>query len=206
MRAAGLAPAASVAVAAPALARWAREALPGSDPRASGAVARRIDPTNAAAVVSAPITSATFPVRGDTLHVAFDVPEPAGALEFVAPAADAHASLPGEAAGQVRVDVQGGVVRARLLVLPAGVRVRNDPPGRTRYRVTVPAHVHMVRVLVGTHAVAVVDPAQLAAGVRVPLAPWRGRRGGPGAYRAGLHARAPVHPPEHHPCSGASRV
>jgi hypothetical protein len=67
--------------------------------------------------------------------------------------------------------VQGGVGSARLLVLSTGVRVRNNPPGRARYRLTVPAHVHSVRVLVRTHTVAVVERAQLAAGGRVPLAP-----------------------------------
>lgn len=159
--AAGVLLAAGVAAAAPAALRWARvgdgsgrDAGPGSPspraprPRAEGA--------GTAAHVA-------FALPGDTLHVAFDAPQPAGVLELVASPATGAA---------VEVEVRGAPGAARLLVLPDGVRVRNDPTSVADYRIVVPVHVRVVRVAVGARALPPVARARLATtSVHVPLTP-----------------------------------
>ncbi len=83
--------------------------------------------------------------------------------------------------GQVRIEVWGGADTARLLVLPAGVRVRNGNAARrpdgARYRIIVSAHARTVRVVVGTDTGATLGRTRLTAGVRLPLArPAQSRR------------------------------
>jgi len=74
------------------------------------------------------------------------------------------ASVPDEGRVELRVgdgpttvvEVLGGVAEAELLVLPAGVRVLNEPGAGASYRVTVPTTVRIVRIAVDDSTVALV--------------------------------------------------
>jgi hypothetical protein len=168
--AAGLMLAAGVAAAAPTLARWTRGTPAAARRPAPPPAARAAGPAVAPGpATAAPVTTIAFPLHGDTLRLAFDVPEPAGALDL---RAVAPRDAGRDAGREVRVEVAAGAGGARLRVLPTGVRVRNAPASSARYGVTVPAHVRAVRVVIGTDTVETVGRAALTpAGVRVRLAP-----------------------------------
>ena len=63
----------------------------------------------------------------------------------------------------------GGAPQADLLVLPAGVRIRNAPGSTADYRVIVPATARTVRVRIGEGRERVLTAEELAGGARVEL-------------------------------------
>ncbi len=177
--AAGLLLAAGVAAAAPRIAAWVRgSGAPGAPARPAPArVAAPAPSTPGAYVTTADVS---FAPRGDTLHVAVDAPQRAGTLELARAGADARAArievraAPVDGSPADAASAGGGrpPAPARLLVLPDGVRVRNAAGESASYRLSVPAQVRAVRVVVGAGEPAVVDAARLtSAPVRIPLAP-----------------------------------
>lgn len=152
---------AGIAAAAPSVARWVRAYDADNSGRGASAATRRTPTVPPAA--GTPTITVDFPLRGDTLTVALDAGQSAGAVDLV-PAA------PG--ASTVRVDVRGAAGPGRLLVLPGSVRVRNVAADTASYRVAVPARVRVVHVEVGSRPRATIPGARLAAGaVHLALAP-----------------------------------
>jgi hypothetical protein len=70
---------------------------------------------------------------------------------------------------QAVVEMLQGGDEAELLVLPAGVRVRNTPASTSDYRVRMPASVHTLRMRIAGGAPTVLRGDAIAAGTRVEL-------------------------------------
>jgi hypothetical protein len=156
--AAALLLAAGVAAAAPAVGRWARARLGGGAPApaAPAPVARPAAPPAAGAAASA----VAFAPAGDEVVVSFEARQAVGTLELVR----------AEGGDAVRATVLGDPARARLLVLPGELHVRNAGADAS-YRVAVPEAVRRVRVRVAGAEAANLDAAALrSAPARVDLA------------------------------------
>jgi hypothetical protein len=134
--------------------RWERIAAPDARPAAPPAEA----PAAAPAEPAGSGARVQFTPQGTTFTLEVATPQAGGAVE-VRRAAGASATA----------EQTGGGEQADLLVLPAGVRIRNAPGATADYRVTVPASVRTVRVRVGEGRETVLTAEEVAEGARVGL-------------------------------------
>lgn len=116
-------------------------------------------PTPASTSGGAAGTRVRFVPAAATFEVDFAARQPGGVLLLEQ----------GNGSDVVVVEVVRGAPGAELLVLPAGVRVRNPANGPAAYRVTVPPGVEQVRVRIAGDAAGDFGGAELARGVRVEL-------------------------------------
>jgi hypothetical protein len=141
---------------------WIRDLLGGL-----GGAPVAVQPAPAPKPAPAPATEARpasariqFTPGGDELTVEIAHAQAGGALVLsAAPGAAASAEVRGPA----------GTTPAALLVLPAALRIANEPGSVAEYHVAVPASVQRVRVHIGGGAAVVVPAAELAGGRRIGL-------------------------------------
>ena len=134
-------------------AQWARIAAP--------------DARDAAPAMEAPTAAPEVAESG--ARVQFTPQGAAFTLEVAAPQAAGAVEVRRAAGASATAEQTGGGAQAELLVLPAGVRIRNAPGATADYRVTVPASVRTVRVRVGERRETTLTADEVAAGARVEL-------------------------------------
>jgi hypothetical protein len=142
---------------------WIRDLLGGL----GGAAPVAVQPAPAPSPDPAPATEARpasariqFTPGGDELTVEIARAQAGGALVLsAAPGATASAEVRGPA----------GTTPAALLVLPAALRIANEPVSVAEYHVAVPASVQRVRVRIGGGAPVIVPAEELANGRRIGL-------------------------------------
>lgn len=124
--------------------------------------AERPAPAPTAPSAEAPLAGARiqFTPQGAELSVEIAHPQAGGVLRL-------EAGTASTASAEVRAPA--GTAPAELLVLPAALRIANDPSSVAEYRVTVPASVRRVRVRVGRTAPLIVEGDELAGGRVIPL-------------------------------------
>lgn len=140
---------------------WIRDLLGGMGGGAPVAVQPAPAPAPVPATEARPASARIqFTLGGDELTVEIARAQAGGALVLsAAPGATASAEVRGPA----------DTTPAALLVLPAALRIANEPGSVAEYHVAVPASVQRVRVRIGGGGAVVVEAAELAGGRRVEL-------------------------------------